>query len=58
MKRAIQIKLFGRKFDGWEEDGKRYIDIKQVCEFLGLDYEQERHKLLTDPLLGEHIKPR
>jgi len=37
------------------ETGQQYIDMAQVCEILGLDVEEERARLLADPVLGEGL---
>jgi hypothetical protein len=35
--------------------GKKYVDIGEVCEILGLDVEEERARLLADPVLGKSL---
>lgn len=35
--------------------GQEYVDMAQVCEILGLDVEEERARILADPILGEGL---
>jgi hypothetical protein len=37
------------------QTGQEYVDMAQVCEILGLDVEEERARILADPVLGEGL---
>jgi hypothetical protein len=37
------------------QTGQPYVDMAQVCEILGLDVEEERARILADPVLGEGL---
>jgi hypothetical protein len=37
------------------QTAQEYVDMAQVCDILGLDVEDERAKLLADPVLGESV---